>query len=216
MCFSASASFLAGSALLATGSITMRRTAGTADFAFATIPILFGIQQVIEGVLWLAFSYNAPQLKTAMTYFFTLFSHVIWPLFVPFAIARMEPSHWRKRVMWCIQCMGVVVALRLLAAITTEPLTAEAGAHIIYLSSHVYDWPMMTLYIAATCLAPMCSSTALVRTFGATTLLLCAIAYIFYTQAFFSVWCFFAAILSLMIYIHSSRLTTPQATPHTP
>jgi hypothetical protein len=36
-------------------------------------------------------------------------------------------------------------------------------------------------------------------------LLFFALSYWFYTQAFFSVWCFFAAILSLIIYMHFRR-----------
>ena len=59
------------------------------ELAFAMIPLLFGIQQLTEGVIWLTFSHDAPLLKQAMTYLYSIFSHVLWPIYVPFA---MDPA----------------------------------------------------------------------------------------------------------------------------
>jgi hypothetical protein len=54
MCFSALASFTAAAGLLGIGTVTVRR-AGAARAAYAAIPLLFGIQQLLEGMLWLTF-----------------------------------------------------------------------------------------------------------------------------------------------------------------
>ena len=51
MCFSATASFTAGVALLVVGTATARLASGRAELPLAVIPVLFGIQQLIEGVL---------------------------------------------------------------------------------------------------------------------------------------------------------------------
>lgn len=51
MCFSASASFIAGASLSAIGVATLRRVESKKEIPFATIPLLFGIQQLIEGVI---------------------------------------------------------------------------------------------------------------------------------------------------------------------
>ena len=61
---------------------------------------------------------------------------------------------------------------------------------------------MMALYLAATCVGCFFSSHKLINIFGVLALLLFMVAYWFYTVAFFSVWCFFAAILSVVIYLH--------------
>jgi len=66
------------------------------------IPLLFGVQQIIEGMLWLSFRFDAPLLNVIMTYVFTLFSHVLWPIFVPFSIGLMETVAWRKKVISAI------------------------------------------------------------------------------------------------------------------
>lgn len=201
MCFSATASFIVGGSLVVVGSATLQRAGNRREMAFAAMPLLFGIQQTIEGLLWLSFHYDALLLRTAATYMFTMFSHVLWPIYVPLAVALMEPDAGRRKVMWGFCLIGMVVGVHLLILITTQPLTATAVGHIVYVSPRFYEWPMMVLYIAATCLASLFSGYALIRLFGMLALLLFAIAYWFYTAAFFSVWCFFAAILSGIIYL---------------
>jgi len=202
MCFSATASFIVGSGLIATGMLTLRLAGKRSQLPFATIPLLFGIQQIIEGVIWLSLQYDAAQLKMVATYLYSVFSHVLWPVYVPVAVALMETNAWRRKALWIFSFIGVVAGLHLLVLIATQSLTVVAGEHIIYVASHHYEWPMMQIYITATCLAPLFSSYPLVRMFGAAALVLFFVSYQFYTIAFFSVWCFFAAILSAIIYGH--------------
>ena len=95
MCFSASASFIAGTSLCAVGVATLKRAESRAELPFAAIPLLFGMQQLIEGVIWLTFSHDAPLLKQVMTYLYSGFSHVLWPMYVPFAVGLLEAVRWR-------------------------------------------------------------------------------------------------------------------------
>src|SRR3989344_4561522 len=55
MCFSATASFVAGGALGAVGGVTMAEVKIKAEMPLASIPLIFGIQQTIEGVIWVSF-----------------------------------------------------------------------------------------------------------------------------------------------------------------
>ena len=207
MCFSATASFIVGGSLIVLGTMTLKKAANKSELPFAAIPLLFGLQQLIEGTLWLSIHYDAAMLKTIATYMFTMFSHVIWPVYVPFAIALMEQElkPWRREVMWGFRFTGIVAAAFLMLLIVMQPLTAVVNGHIIYVSPFFYDWPMMVLYIAATCIVAFFSSHILIRLFGLMTLLFFLVAYWFYREAFFSVWCFFAAIISLIIYMHFRR-----------
>lgn len=181
MCFSATASFIVGGSLTALGTVTLKRAKSKTEIPFAAIPLLFGIQQIIEGVLWLSIYGDAELLKTVMTYLFTMFSHVLWPVYVPFAIALMEHEiePWRREVMWGFRFTGLVVAIFLLVLIATQSLTAEVIGHIIYVSPFFYEWPMMVLYIAATCIVAFFSSHRLIRLFGLMTLLFFLVAYWF-------------------------------------
>lgn len=202
MCFSATASFIAGTALSVLGVATLRATRRKAEIAFATIPLLFGIQQIVEGTLWLSFSFDAPPLNVAMTYLFSIFSHVLWPMFVPFSIGLLEAVPWRRKVIRGFLGIGLLVGLYLLYMIVEFPVISVAAANIVYVSPHFYKLPVMLLYLAATCVSCFFSSDATVRIFGALALILFVLAYGFFAVALFSVWCFFAAVLSSIIYVH--------------
>jgi len=210
MCFSATASFIVGGSIVVAGIATLKLARGRAELSFAVIPLLFAVQQLVEGLLWVSMTQDMPQLKTAMTYLFTFFSHMLWPVLVPFAIARMEEaaapiSTWRRNTLWGFRVAGVVVAMLLLELVATQPLTAVVDRHIIYVTPFFYDWPMMVLYIAATCMVCFFSTHRLVQLFGLTVLAFFFVSWWFYTEALFSVWCFFAAILSFIIYLHFRR-----------
>ena len=202
MCFSATASFVAGTGLCLLGVATLRATRRRAEIPFAAIPLIFGLQQMVEGALWLSFRLDSPQLNQAMTYLFSIFSHVLWPIFVPFAIGLLETVAWRRTVIQCFQGVGLLVGLYLLYQIVEFPVAAVAAANIVYVSPHFHKIPVMLLYLAATCVSCFFSSSATIRLFGVLALLLFAAAYGFYAVALFSVWCFFAALLSTIIFVH--------------
>ena len=60
MCFSETASFLAGTGLSVLGVATLRATQRRSEIPFAAIPLMFGLQQMVEGALWLSFRFDAP------------------------------------------------------------------------------------------------------------------------------------------------------------
>lgn len=166
------------------------------------IPLLFGLQQLTEGVIWLTFHHDAPLLKT-MTYLYSGFSHALWPMYVPFAMGVLEAVHWRKKAIFAFEAAGVAVGLYLLYFIVTRPVVAEVvGRHIVYVSPHFYLIPVMMLYLAATCVSCFFSSHGYVKLFGVLALLSFIAAYLVHVMALVSIWCFFAAILSLLIYLH--------------
>ena len=190
------------------GGGDLARDARKAEIPFAAIPLLFGMQQIVEGVLWLSFSYDAPQLNVAMTYLFSIFSHVLWPMFVPFSIGLLEIVPWRRKVLWGFQAVGLFVGLYLLYTIVEYPVTAVMATNIVYVSPHFYKIPVMLLYVVATCVSCFFSSVATVRLFGVLALFLFVLANWIFSVALFSVWCFFAAVLSSIIYVHI-RLEPP-------
>ena len=203
MCFSATASFIAGTALSVIGVAALRNTRVRSELPFAMIPLLFGVQQFTEGVIWLTFIYDAPILKESMTYLYSVFSHVLWPIYVPLAVGIMEAVHWRKKAIFTFGAAGLTVGLYLLYYIVATPMVAEVvGRHIVYDSPHFYLIPVMIVYLAATCVSCFFSSHGFVKLFGALMFLSFVAAYIIHVMALVSVWCFFAAIISLLIYIH--------------
>ena len=203
MCFSATASFVAGTALSAIGVATLTNVRHRTEVPFAMIPLLFGIQQLTEGGIWLTFANDAPVLKQALTYVYSGFSHVLWPIYVPLAVGVLEAVRWRKRVLGAFEVAGLAVGLYLLYFIVTRPVVAQVvSRHIVYDSPHFYIAPVIVLYVAATCVSAFFSSHGFVRLFGGLALASFVAAYALYAHALVSVWCFFAAVLSILMYFH--------------
>lgn len=203
MCFSATASFIAGTTLAAAGIATMRLVSRPSEIPFAAIPLLFGIQQLIEGLIWLSFREASPIPNPPLTFAYSLFSHVLWPMYVPFAVRLLEREHWRRRALGLAQIAGIAVGLYLLYIITWFPVTSRVlGQHIVYDSPHFYAGAVMALYLSATCASSMLASHWIIRVFGVLSLATFLAAYTIHAATLVSVWCFFAAVLSCIVYAY--------------
>ena len=203
MCFSATASFSAGAVLLGIGTLTVKSAHRRREMPLAAIPLLFAIQQLTEGVIWLTFRHEAPLLNTVMTHLYSFFSHVLWPIYVPVAVLLIEPLRWRRTVLLGFVAAGLAASLFLLQILLKFPVVSRpTGQHMEYVSPHFFAATVMTLYLLAATVSPMFSSHRLVKLFGVLALMSFAAAYGFYATWFISVWCFFAALLSAVIYLH--------------
>jgi hypothetical protein len=203
MCFSALASFSAGVVLLAVGVASVRRTHRAAELPYALIPFCFGVQQLLEGALWLTLPQPQHCLTAPLTQGYSAFSQVIWPIYIPLAVYLLEPAGLRGHVMALIAVAGASVGLYLLWYMVHVPVVAQfSGQHIAYVFPHFHQPLATVLYLFAACVSPLISSWPRVRLFGMlASFSLLATAY-FYAQWFISTWCFFAALLSAVVWLH--------------
>ncbi|HRY90759.1 MAG TPA: hypothetical protein P5229_00235 [Candidatus Gracilibacteria bacterium] len=204
MCFSATASFIAGGSLTLAGKGTLKKVREKSDIPFASIPLLFGIQQTIEGLVWLSFSspVYASTLNHLFSFAFTLFAYVLWPIFVPIAIYLMERDQLRSRILKLFIAIGLIAGLYLLYTMIRVPVTSQIIQHSISYSNAATGYPIFIMYLISTCLSCLVSSHRMVNIFGVTLFASCFFAFQCYANAFFSVWCFFAALLSVIVYLH--------------
>jgi hypothetical protein len=151
MCYSATASFSAGVLLLGVGTLTLASAHRPREWPFAAIPLLFAIQQLIEGVIWLTFSADAPVLNTVMTHAYSFFSHVLWPVYLPVAVLMIEPPGGRQRTLSALVVAGAAVGGYLLYILVAFPVVSRpTGQHVEYDSPHFFAAAVMTLYLIAT------------------------------------------------------------------
>lgn len=203
MCFSATASFTAGTILVATGALTIRWAKRPAELPYAAIPALFGVQQLLEGALWLTLPDKQPHLSTMLTHFYSVFSHILWPIFVPIAVLLLEPVTWRRKVIGAIAAGGAFAGIYFAYFFMVDPTVARIeGGHVTYISPHFFIRPILTLYILGTCASSLLSSHKEVRWFGLATSVSLVSAYLLYAYWFISVWCFFAAAISVTIMLY--------------
>jgi hypothetical protein len=172
---------------------------------YAAIPILFGVQQLVEGGLWLGLPAQTPATHL-LAIAYLLFSNVLWPVYVPFAVWLIEPDASRRRAMLFPMAAGVVVSAFFMASIVAHPVWAVIkGAHIGYHLPHPAHDIALVLYAVATCIAPLLSSFKMVRLFAIVIIVSMLAAYVFYALWFASTWCFFAALASVVVYLQFSR-----------
>lgn len=207
MCFSATASFVAGGALSTAGVATIT-TAKKHELPLASIPALFGIQQGMDGIVWI--TSDVSRLHIIATYIYALFAFVFWPVFTPFAIYLTETDHVRKRILLALLIMGGAVSSFFLYGLITKGATAQTLQNCIaYAIPLPYGMVSLAFYLVVVCGSFFASSKLVLRIFGVVLLISFGIAGWFYETTFSSTWCFFAALLSaiLVFYFHTRSRT---------
>jgi hypothetical protein len=204
MCFSAPASFVAGGLLTVAGALALRKNEDPAGRAFAAIPLLFGIQQLSEGFLWLALTGDDfASMKTANMFAFLFFAQVLWPAWVPWAVRRMERDSLRRRILLPLMITGFAVSAYLAAGLLWffRPEAALVGHHIYYEFNHPVHLAKYSgiFYFIPTVLPTFFSSHRRVWILGFLTFISFVVTKLFFGQFVISVWCYFAAAMSLAV-----------------
>lgn len=201
MCFSASASFGASAILAGAGVVAIKKIESPRMLAFAGTPLLFGLHQLSEGMVWLSLS--DPELASwqdTFTYFYLFIAQLTWPVWVPFAVWLMEPNQARKKMLSWFMLIGGVFAVYLIYCFLTYQVSAvvETG-HIRYQMQFPNLGFRRVLYFLATIVPLFLSSLKWMKLLGGSFLGSLILTFIFYTKCVISVWCFFAALLSALV-----------------
>ncbi|MBI5004247.1 hypothetical protein HZC00_04090 [Candidatus Kaiserbacteria bacterium] len=203
MCFSATASFVAGGALSAAGVVTLKSVRQKRELPLASIPLLLGIQQLTEGFVWMSLMYSEAALNAIATHIYYVFAHIWWPVFIPIAVALIEPVPQRRRMMWVLEAVGILVGGYFVNMMATRPITSSIlNDSIVYSHPGIYVYHVLALYVLVVCGSFLLSSKRLINLLGVLLAVAFAVCFFFYFAVLASVWCFFAAVLSIVIYVY--------------
>ncbi len=204
MCFSAEASIAGGVIISAIGIATVTKVHKSAQLVFASIPLFFGLQQIVEGSLWLTIPLNDyGSLKEISTYIFLIMADVLWPTMIPLSVLLMEDKLKRKKILLVLLGMGITLSLYYSFCLFNFDVMPEIrGYHIHYSTTFpkFLSMPAFIIYLVVTIAPLFISSIKRTHLMGVLMFLSCVVTAIFFTQYLTSVWCFFAAILSGVIY----------------
>jgi len=205
MCFSTEASFGAGAILTVVGIATFRKTQARSQLAFAIIPFVFGVQQFIEGFVWLSLSnVDYAFLKQIPTYLFLIIAQVVWPLWIPFSIFLMEKKEKSKKLLAGLLAIGIILSLCVIYNLTTYTVKSEILEHHIHYTLNIPKWMIPIgafLYFLPTVISPFVSSIKRTNLLGMSILASFLVSKLFFEQYAISVWCFFAALMSVIVYV---------------
>jgi Family of unknown function (DUF6629) len=212
MCFSATVSYSAAAVLVPTGLYTVHqaRRLQPQYWLWALVPVFFGFQQTFEGRIWQEIDAGNTGAAVPLALGFLFFSHFLWLWWIPLCSYVVESGKIRKWVIGGFAAFGAFAGALVYSAMLfhSEWMSVALRGHsIIYNFSVPYRNPFIihlpvtpvTLY-GLTILVPLLiSSHRLIMIFGILTALSMALASEIHNGAFISVWCFFAAALSLYI-----------------
>ncbi len=198
MCFSASASFITSGGLALIGGASVKTAKGKQKI-LAAIPFVFSIQQALEGVQWLALRQN--NICSVAGYGYLFFALMVWPIYIPVTVFILDKK--RARVLRWFVGLGAGLSLFFFVLMLTHPLDISIIGHsIAYWLGVPFEKFVGALYLAIVCGALFVSSKPAFRGFGVLILVSAVISVIYFYAAFASVWCFFAAIISSLIYLY--------------
>ncbi len=204
MCFSAEASFAGGVIISAIGVVTVRKVHKPSQILFASIPLFFGFQQIAEGLLWITLpSSEYIGLRHVSTYIFLAMAQVVWPMLIPLSVLLMEKSQTRKKWLLGLFFTGLLLSLYYTICLILFDVRPQIqGFHVYYENDFPVSLRMVAfgIYLIATITPLFVSSIKRTHMLGILMTLSCLITGIFFTQYLLSVWCFFAALISAVIY----------------
>lgn len=200
MCFSTEASFGAAVILTLAGAFTLNKCQRKELLWLAATPLLFGIQQFAEGLLWMHFQNH---LDSNLAFYWTkriflTFAFLVWPIWIPLAVGLAEKIKFRRYLIFFDLACGIGLSMINLSYALKQEILVEIVNHSIQYTGEVP--PQTFLYPLIVLLPCFISSLKNMWVFGALALLGYIVAYYFYATTFVSVWCFFAAIVSVVIY----------------
>ena len=205
MCFSVEASFGAGIVLSVIGVASIKKVEAPSQIAFASIPLIFSVQQITEGFLWLALSNPVyASLQQATTYIFLFLAQIVWPVWVPLAILLVEKNDKRKTIQKLLVAIGVLLSFYLAYCLLSYNVKAKViGYHISYEQDYPVGLSLYcgVFYLIATIAPPFFSTIKRMWLLGVAILISYIITIAFYQNYFVSVWCFFASVISISVFV---------------
>jgi hypothetical protein len=210
MCFSATVSYSATAVLVTTGlyAAHLARRLPAPYWMWAVIPAFFGMQQAFEGRVWQMLETEGSGAAVPYALGFHFFSHFLWLWWIPLCSYLVEPGKIRKRVIGGCVIFGAFAGTLVYSVMLFHPewMSVAVREHSIHYSFSVPYRTSIHLPItpaalyALTILVPLLvSSHSKIRIFGVLVALSMMLTSEAYSAAYVSVWCFFAAVLSLYL-----------------
>ena len=202
MCFSATADFAASAVLGGVGIATLREVKDRREILLAAMPCLFAAHEFIEGFVWLGLDGTLPPwVAHDAGAAYVLYAQGLLAFLLPLSVYQTEPTKRLRRRMFGFVLLGGLLSLYLLWGLIAYPTSIAIRDHTV-----VYDNPVTVttlvavLYVTATCGALFFSGFRKLVELGAANLMgLLAVA-VMRRYAFTSVWCAYAALVSVIIY----------------
>jgi hypothetical protein len=205
VCYSATASFCAGSLLSGISFLTVRKAIRTdrSMLVLAFFPLIFGVHQFIEGGVWLTM--GTPPFGSILVSSYIAIAFFAWPVLCPLSVAIAEQQSSAVRIAATIFfVVGCLIDAYLMAKLYhADGIDVKQVGHSLQYLIRYDSHPSVVveyLYAATAILPFLLASNSMIKVFGLLTGIAFAISYLLLREVYFSTWCMAAALLSTIIY----------------
>ncbi len=203
MCFSAEVDVALGVAIGAVGIDTLRHVEHRRELPLAALPLVFAAHQLTEAFVWWGLDGKVvAAVGTAAAAVYLAIAFAL-PVLVPLAVRSVETDRPRRAAMSGFLALGAVVSAVLLIALAAGGPEFDARAlHISYSVAVPGGDGLMALYVIATCGPLLVSTPRRLVVFGWLNLLAVVALVVLLRSGVISLWCAWAAVLSVLIALH--------------
>lgn len=201
MCFSLTADLVVGMGLLPVGALSLREIKHRRELLFALLPTIFAVHQLIEAVIWAQRDVSDGVGQVAV-FAYLFIALPLLPTYFPLSVLLLEPKGARLRVAPFVM-LGIVVSAYLAVVLFTDPIGATPHPHcVVYHTGVQHELVWAVLYVVAVIGPALMSGYPSIVAFGLLNLVGLVLVATLYFEAFASLWCIYAAVMSFLVLVH--------------
>ncbi|MFF9059391.1 DUF6629 family protein [Streptomyces sp. NPDC014882] len=194
MCWSATADLVAGAGVTAVGVACVARVRRVRDLPLAALPLLLGVHQIVEAMVWDAGGGDGPA-----TVVWTVIALPLLAVWVPAGVWCAAPPRARRRL-GPVLAVGAATAAGLAYGLATGPVTAEIrGRTIGYATDLSHPVVLIAGYLLATVGSLLLSGDRRLLVLGTFVAVGALFCWTLWRLEFVSTWCAFAAVCSVLL-----------------
>ncbi len=202
--FYAILNFTLSGAIGVIGLLTLKKVSTPREVVFASLPLLFALHQFTQGFVWLGVNHLIGERALHMAEsIFVFYAQGLLQFLVPLAIWLIEPKGYKKRVIWFLMIVGGLLTAYTLWGLSVQPTYVGVKDNaLVYINPWTDHAWVAAIYILTTCGSLILSSSIAIQLFGWLNLIGLSIVALLKPYAFTSVWCFYAAAVSVLLYFY--------------
>jgi len=174
---------------------------------FASMPLLFALHQFTEGFVWMGLNGTLSQaVAHSAAAAYVLYAQGLLPFLLPLGVMLLEPTRFKQRQMLGFVVLGGVLMLYMLWGLIAYPLEISIQQHsVVYYNVITTTTFIAMLYVLATCGSLFFSGFSELVVLAWANLIGLLIVMMVKRYAFTSIWCAYAAVVSVVIYVFFRR-----------
>lgn len=196
--------FTLSGALGVIGILTLRKVSMPKEVVFGSLPLLFALHQFSQGFVWLGMSHLIqPRALHMAESIFIFYAQGLLQFLVPLSVWLLEPPGLRKNLIGILMAAGALLAAYTLWGLSIQPTSVSVENHtLVYVNAWTEHLWVAVIYVLTTCGSLILSSSIALQLFGWLNLFGLATVHLLKPYAFTSLWCLYAATVSVLLYFY--------------